>query len=209
MKEYFECAEKMVLLDIPYPHEAMLAEARALSDRYVVHRGQDAYGWEGLTLHGLGEDKTEPMSFYGYTDWREGVRHMGWTDVAKECPVTLDFLLNRFPSRQFGRVRFMKLRPGGYISRHSDSSVPVIENLNLVLNNPKGCVWQWADEPAFEMEPGKAYAMNIHYEHAFYNHSLEDRYHMIIERHDTTEEWKQLLARAGARGRYFEYDVLY
>lgn len=79
---------------------------------------------------------------------------------------------------------------------HSDSSRPVIENINLVLNNPQNCIWKWGDETEVFMEPGKAYAMNVHYQHSVYNNSNEDRYHMIVVRHDSTEEWKNLINRA-------------
>jgi hypothetical protein len=75
-----------------------------------------------------------------------------------------------------------------------------LENINLSLNNPNGCVWKWADDSSeVFMEPGNAYAMNISYHHAVYNNSNEDRYHMIITRHDSTPEWKRLIIEAAAK----------
>jgi len=107
----------------------------------------------------------------------------------------------------------MKLKPGGYIGSHSDSSKPIIENINLVLNNPKECMWRWEDdgEEVF-MEPGKAYGMNVHYNHSVHNRSTEDRYHMIVVRHDSTLEWKRLIdeaaKQAAATGEYVTFDYL-
>jgi len=38
--------------------------------------------------------------------------------------------------------------------------------------------------------------MNISYEHSVYNNSTEDRYHLIVARHDSTDEWKALMETA-------------
>jgi hypothetical protein len=57
------------------------------------------------------------------------------------------------------------------------------------------------------MEPGGIYAMNISYYHSIVNNSHEDRFHLIVARHDSTPQWKQLLDQAAVRqeetGRYF------
>jgi hypothetical protein len=46
------------------------------------------------------------------------------------------------------------------------------------------------------MIPGCAYAVNVHYMHSVYNNSNEDRYHIIVTRHDALPEWKQLVNKA-------------
>jgi hypothetical protein len=213
MKDYFICPAKSLVLDIPYPYEEMLEEAKRLSHRFVPHRPGQSSGWESLTLHGLGEDKTGSFEDYGYKHGGDAGKDMFWTKASEECPITTNFLLNNFPSNRFGRVRFMKLKPGGYIGSHSDSSKPIIENINLVLNNPKECMWRWEDdgEEVF-MEPGKAYGMNVHYNHSVHNRSTEDRYHMIVVRHDSTLEWKRLIdeaaKQAAATGEYVTFDYL-
>jgi hypothetical protein len=197
MKEYFICTAKHLVLDIKYPYQEMLEEAKRLSHRFVPHRSGLSEGWESLTLHGLGEDKTGSWEDYGYATGGDAAKDMFWTDAAKESPITYKFLTENFPSNKFGRIRFMKLKAGGYIGPHSDSSKPIIENINLVLNNPKECTWVWNDtkEEVF-MEPGLAYGMNVHYTHSIYNNSNEDRYHMIVVRHDSTDEWKSLITTA-------------
>ena len=62
------------------------------------------------------------------------------------------------------------------------------------------------------MEAGGIYAMNLHYHHAVINESDEDRMHMIIARHDATDEWKKLVEDAakeqGITGEYVVIDDL-
>jgi hypothetical protein len=202
MKEYFESNDKCLELDIPFPYEQMLKEAKALRHRFVEHRGGEARGWLSLTLHGHGEQKTGTWKEYGYKNSVEASKDLHWTDAAYKCPATLNFLKNHFPCEKFGRVRFMLLEAGGYIGMHTDSQsgTRLLENINLSLNNPEGCIWKWqdGDDDVF-MEPGNAYAMNISYHHAVYNNSNEDRYHMIIARHDSTPEWKSLISSAAEK----------
>jgi len=208
MKEYFKSDAKFLKLDIPFPYEEMLKEAKALRHRFIPHRDGESNGWESLTLHGLGEDKTGSWMDYGYTSGADAGKDMHWTPAADECHVTKKFFLNHFPSKKYGRVRFMLLRAGGHIGLHSDSSIPLVENINMVLSNPKECEWKWGDGEVFDMTPGSAYAVNIHYMHSVYNNSNEDRYHIIVARHDALPEWKQLVDKAvleqNETGQYIE-----
>lgn len=214
MKEYFETTAKFLKLNIPFPYEEMLKEAKALKDRYVAHRGDesDHKGWKSLTLYGLGDQLTETWEDYGYKSGGDAAKDFIWTQSAHDCPVTLDFLKNHFPSKKYGRVRFMLLEAGGFIGMHNDSKRPLAENINMPLNNPKDCIWHWGNGEQLFMEPGIAYAMNIHYEHAIYNNSNEDRYHLIIARHDATPEWKTLISEAaqlaGETGQFITLDAL-
>jgi hypothetical protein len=62
------------------------------------------------------------------------------------------------------------------------------------------------------MEPGGVYAMNLYYHHMLVNESKEDRMHMIIARHDSTDEWKELINQSalsrGIKGEYIVIDEL-
>jgi len=204
MKEYFETTAKYLILDIPVPYESMLNEAKALKDRYTSHRGSDKHqGWKSLALYGLDETKHENWSDYGYNSAAEAAKDFKWTSAAKDCPITMNFLLNIFPSKKYGRVRFMLLEAGGYIGMHNDSKSGIFltENINIPLSNPKECVWKWGDGSSdLFMQPGLPYAMNITYDHSVYNNSNEDRYHLIVARHDSTDEWKQLITDAANKG---------
>jgi hypothetical protein len=179
----------------------MLEEARALKHKYTAHRGNESKGWKSLALYGLDEHKHENWDHYGYATASDAAKDFRWTESAKQCPVTMDFLMNTFPSKKYGRVRFMLLESGGYIGMHSDSKSKtyLTENINIPLNNPKECIWHWGDDNStLFMEPGRPYAMNITYDHMITNNSDQDRYHLIIARHDATPEWKELIKKSAA-----------
>ena len=211
MKEYFETTARYLKLDIPIPYQEMFNEANALKNRFTPHRdgGHQHKGWKSLSLYGIDETMHESWEEYGYSSGAEAAKDFKWTAAAKECPVTMDFLLNTFPCKKYGRVRFMLLEAGGHIGMHTDCTKGYMtENTNIALNNPEGCVWKWGDGyEDFIMEPGGIYAMNISYYHSIVNNSNEDRIHLIVARHDTTPKWKQLLneatVRQGETGRYF------
>lgn len=213
-KEYFLSPVKHLRIDLKFNLEEIKKEAIRLKDRYFTHRdgGYEHQGWRSLVLHGLSENKTSHWKDYGYSTSIEAYQNMRWTDAAKECPKTMDFLLNHFPCQHFGRVRFMLLEAGGHIGTHVDSRAPILENTNISLTNPEGCIWNWGDGEKLFMDPGNAYVMNIHYPHGIVNDSKEDRYHLIIHRFDCTEEWKQLInkscAEQGISGEWIEHEVL-
>ena len=214
MKDYFVSTHKHLLLDFDFDYKTMLDEARNLKEHYVTHRpgSYDHKGWRSLVLHGLDEHKSGHWKDYGYTDIEQVVQEMHWTELSKQCPVTVDFVKNKFPSKLFGRVRFMLVEAGGYIAEHNDSRVPLLDNTNISLSNPENCVWQWGDGASLFMQPGQAYVMNIHYPHSVHNNSNEDRFHLIIHRLDCTDEWKELFDKAckeqNVTGEYHNHEVL-
>lgn len=215
MKEYFLSDGFYLELDLDFPYEAMLEEAKRLKEFYVPHRDNESIGWKSLTIHGHGETKTGTWQTYGYKNSVEASKDLHWTSVADECPITYKYLTEQFPSNRLGRVRFMLLEAGGHIGMHTDAEngTRVIENINLALNNPKDCVWKWQDfDEHLEMIEGHAYAMNLSYHHTVVNPSNEDRYHMIVTRHDATSEWKQLMDSASYRqnikGKYVTFNEL-
>ena len=60
-----------------------------------------------------------------------------------------------------------------------------------------GFEWRWQDgSPNLDMQPGHAYAMNIHYHHGLWNKSNEDRYFIIASRNDSLPEWKKIVIDA-------------
>jgi hypothetical protein len=214
MREYFQSDGRYLKLNIPLPYEDMCKEAFALIDKFTPHRsGEYSHkGWESLTIHGLGWDKHENYDAYGYKKGKDASKDMIWTEIADLCPITTKWLKDVFPCKRYGRVRFMLLRAGGFITLHNDSSIKLIENINVALNNPEGCKWTWEDGEELIMEPGGVYAMNLHYGHELINNSNQDRMHMIIARHDVQDGWKDLMAEAasnqGITGEYITIDEL-
>jgi hypothetical protein len=213
-KDYFVSDAKYVELDFDLNYRSMLEEARALKQHYITHRqgSYDHQGWRSLVLHGWDESQSGHWRDYGYENIEQVVKNLHWTGYADRCPITTDFIKNHFPSKLLGRVRFMLLEAGGHIGLHTDSSVPLLENTNISLSNPRECDWQWGDGETLFMQPGKTYVMNIHYPHSVFNRSNEDRYHLIVHRLDCTEAWKEKLNSACAlkniTGSYINHEVL-
>lgn len=198
-RKYLFSLAKYLKLDLPVPHAEMAQEAQNLRSKFILYRQNDGYdhkGWWSLPLHGLGADKPASWDAYGYANANEAARDLDWTEIAQHCPVTVNWLKNVFPSNAFGRVRFMLLEAGGYISPHTDTKISVPEPINIALTNPRQCEWRWGDGSTLDFPPGSAYAMNISYEHSVYNNSNEDRYHLIVHHHDSTPEWEKLMIQA-------------
>lgn len=198
-RQYLISNAKYLKLDLYVPFQEMAVEARALRDHFILYRENDEYahkGWWSLPIHGLGIDKPASWDAYGYASPNEAAKDLHWTEIADQCPVTVNWLKNIFPSKRYGRVRFMLLEAGGYISPHRDTVHSVPEPVNVALTNHKDCVWKWGDGTTLDFPPGTAYAMNISYEHSVYNNSDEDRYHLIVHHHDSTPEWKRMMEKA-------------
>jgi hypothetical protein len=212
-KHYYISDAKFLKLDIPVPYQAMLKEAQALKHRFTEHRNPEGKhsGWKSLALHGLGESLHENWNEYGYTSALDAAKDFKWTPAANECPTTMQFLRNIFPCKRYGRVRLMLLEAGGWIGPHNDTTHRLLENINISLSNPQSCMWNWGDGESLFMEPGGAYAMNISYEHSIVNNSTEDRYHLIVARHDSTDEWRTLIDQASAKasvtGKYVYHEI--
>lgn len=213
-KDYFVSEAKYLELDFQLDHQVMLEEAIALKEKFITHRqgSYDHNGWRSLVLHGWNHNQSGHWKDYGYDNIEQVAEQLHWTDYATQCPKTVDFVKNHFPSQRLGRVRFMLLEAGGHIGLHTDSSVPLLENTNISLSNPEGCLWRWGDGETLFMHPGKTYVMNIHYPHSVFNRSHEDRYHLIIHRLDSTEAWKAKVKEAcmtqNISGDYVNHEVL-
>lgn len=198
-REYLESTAKSMKLDITVPYEEMLSEAKRLRDFFIpYHQGSDYRheGWHSLPLHGLGDDKIKAWRAYGYLNGHDAAEAMDWTRWANYCPITIQWLQESFPSKKYGRVRFMLLEAGGFIAPHHDGNDSYLEAVNVSLNNPDGCAWYWKDGTTVDFTEGNVVAVNISYEHEIRNNSNEDRYHMIIHHYDSTPSWKNLMTQS-------------
>lgn len=186
-------------LKLPFdvPHEEMLAEARALRDFYVYHRSSGHHrGWRSLALHGLSSVHTQGHEQYGYQDARDAP--YGWTDISRFCPVSTRFFRDIFGYDRYERVRFMLLEPGGYILPHEDVSWRNLGPINLALNNPVGCDFVMRDWGLVPFAGGQANMLAVGYEHAVFNDSDEDRYHIIVHG-DMGDAWPSTITDSYAR----------
>jgi len=197
-REYLVSQSKYLKLDIVFPYEKMLAEAKILREYYINYRQDNNtnQGWHSLPIVGLSSTQPYAWNVYNYKDAREAAEHVSWTEISEKCPVTTAWLKNVYPSNSYGRVRFMLLEAGGYIDFHKDTEHSVLAAINIALSNPSECKWHWKDGESLAFNPGDAYAMNLSYEHSVKNESNEDRYHIIIHHYDFTESCKSLFLRS-------------
>jgi len=187
-------------LDITFPHEEMLQEAISLKHRFVKHRDEDQpggyrhKGWRSLCIHGIDAEKTNHYEQYGYKSNQE--TPYKWTDIVEQCPVTHKFFKDTFPYKQYFRVRFMLLEPGGYITPHRDQDFFKLSPINMALNHPDGCKMKMSGHKGVvPFKPGSAMLLDVGNEHAYINESTIDRYHIIVHG-IKTKKYEELVVRS-------------
>lgn len=178
-------------LRLPFwlPHEAMLAEARALRECFVPHRSlkEANSGWYSLCIHGLSSVHTGPHTRYGLD------ASYDWTDICRFCPETHAFFRDVFGYQQYFRVRFMLLAPGGFIVPHRDSAVDRLEAINIALNNPADCDFVMEDCGTVPFTDGTAMLLSLSRQHMVWNRSDEDRYHIIVHGTPDPTVWDRIV----------------
>ena len=106
----------------------------------------------------------------------------GWTDIAKFCPKTVEWMEQTVKYEKYTRVRFMAVLPGGWLGPHKDRErIKGVGATNIAINNPEGCALVMEDFGKLPFTPGKAFKINTGYRHAVWNRSEEPRIHMIFD----------------------------
>jgi hypothetical protein len=172
-----------LLIDAPF--KEMLAEAKAMNEHFVNHmeNSNDPWyddgqhqGWFSINLHNMDNHKTiKDEKVWTY------VHQRAWTEASKLCPVTTNYFKNVFPMKTYYRLRFMLLKPGGYVEPHSDSQTtnPSFA-VNISLNNPNGCFLVTEKGTVPFDDNGSVFLFNNYYEHSVINNSDENRFHIIL-----------------------------
>ena len=182
-------------LDVTVPANTMLEEAQSLKDSFVSHRTKDKLfgrlahrGWCSITLYGADSTTTTKTE-----------EPFDWTEASEHCPETVAWLKQNFDiSETTGRIRFMLLEAGGYILPHSDRDQRRLSEINIALNNPKGCVFRFLERGDIPFKTGEAYIIDTSNKHMVYNDSKYDRIHMIV--HNRIDD--DLLVRSYAKSYY-------
>lgn len=185
-----------LLIDAPYSE--MLKEARALDNLYVEHRGTDSTGWASLSIHGITSQHTDHYQVYPeYSQLDNNSVPYTWTEIADRCPVTTAYFKNTFPYDVYHRVRFMRLAPSGYIVPHSDSPDLGLRAVNISLNNPRHCDFVFENSGTVPFSnTGSTFMLANGYNHAVWNRSYQDRYHIIVHGYSTTGRFSDLLVES-------------
>jgi hypothetical protein len=175
------------IIDFDADFDEMLQEIRLLEETFFVkHRDKDKLnsyfheGWNAVTLHGIDPSKTEHFDRYGFKTQEDANYH--WTEVCEFLPTTTQFLKSLDYS-QYDRVRIMKLKAGGYIMPHTDGKGRIFGPFNIAINNPEGCKFAFKEDGLVPFKKGRGVFLDLGREHAVWNNSDEDRYHIIVHGH--------------------------
>ena len=165
-------------LNIEMPYKDMYNEAYNLLHDFYEHRayGEPNVGWKSLVIHGRGKHITLGDDQYDLTKLPD----YHWTEVCDKCPITTNFLKNDIPLNDFLRIRFMLLKPGGYIIPHSDDDCDRLQTFNLALNQPDDCITGIENYGIVPWQTGDFRMINITPVHAVWNKSNVPRIHIII-----------------------------
>jgi DNA-dependent RNA polymerase auxiliary subunit epsilon len=178
-------------IQTPIPFHEIYDEAARLLPFFVSHRA-NAYNWKSLCLWGLSHAHTGVPEDYGMIESDElENEYMDWTDMSKFCPTTTQWLKNDFGFRNFTRVRFMLLAPGGYIAPHNDHERRELVAINIALNMPEKCCFVVDKYGSIPIDPGDIFLFNNSYDHSLLNESSMPRIHMIIYGGRQSDWWKK------------------
>lgn len=194
-------------LDLEVPYREMHREAEALARqglfvphrRYDEHAGYRHLGWKSLCLHGLSAQQTENFDVYGHASHQTAPYR--YTEIAGDCPETVNFLKKVFPFKRYFRVRYMLLEPGGYIAPHQDQKTPGFFAINIALNHPEECYFGMVDKGVLPFSDGIAILPDLSHVHFVQNSSKVARIHLIIHGEAGTEisEYEKLIIRSAER----------
>ena len=172
-----------VQVNIPVPWRDIHLEARHLlyTDCFTPHRSDGSSGWLSLCIHGMSSVLANCAEDYNLPDEAEE-ELSDWTDIAKFCPITVEWMKDSMLYNEFSRVRFMCVLPGGWIEPHADTDkVPGLGATNVAINNPEGCELMMEQFGILPYTPGSVFKINTGYNHAVINNSNEPRFHMIFD----------------------------
>lgn len=170
-----------IICDIDF--DEIVKEMDLIDHFFVPHREKDQHksyrhqGWNALTLHGIDYDKTENYDRYGFAS--QEAAGYEWTTVCKLIPKTIDFIQS-LPFKNYGRIRIMRLSPGGYVMPHTDGNGRIFGPFNIALTNPKGCEFVFENRGVVPFEPGRGFLLDLGIKHCVVNDSQEYRYHIIV-----------------------------
>lgn len=184
-------------LQLEIPHKDMLLEALQCLPDFVPHRNDHNFGWDSVCLHGISPQHTEDFNRYGYKSREDAC--FSWTSIANRCPVTVKWLKDTFPHEEYHRVRFMLLKPGGYIMPHTDlQNKRQLAAINIALNQPTNCKMILEKYGPVPWMAGDVRRLDIGVKHAVYNASQENRIHLIIHGRpgNKYDHWKKLVVQS-------------
>lgn len=168
-----------VPINVPYKDILEESEKLLYTSCFTQHRPASS-GWWSLSIHGLSSVMTGTPEDYGFS--QDELEMSDWTDIAKYCPKTAQWMMDEVRYRKFARVRFMALLPGGWIEPHIDRRTPVgVGATNIAISQPDDCALVMEGMGKMPYTPGSAFKINTGLAHSVWNRSDEVRMHMIFD----------------------------
>jgi len=179
-----------VKLDIDIPYIEIYKEVMAIKDYFVVHRETEGDGsWKSLCLHGIDSHYTNDWQYYDEFKNKPEPEY-NWTSISKQCPLTTEFFKKTFPYKDYKRLRFMWIEPGGYILPHQDLQQRHLAPVNVSIYNPIGCEFRYKNWGTVPFTHGSAFLVDVGQPHAVWNRSNEPRIHIIAH---GSKDWNRFL----------------
>lgn len=164
-------------LDIVVPTDVICEEIKNIKHLLVSHRDDYAEhsGWESFCIHGRGYNFTREDAYY------KNAPDYHWTKEAQELmPETTNFFRHFWPGQTYQRLRVMRLKPGGYIAVHKDSTVSRLHPINIAITQPTSCCFVMEKYGKVPFVPGKSFWLDVSNRHVVFNDSDQDRWHIIV-----------------------------
>jgi len=180
-----------LLIDVPV--QLIAHEIQNIQHLMVPHRDDysEHQGWESFCIHGQAYNLTRESMHY------EPDKTYHWTNEAIEfMPGTVAYFQNQWPSAQYHRIRVMRLKPGGYISIHSDYSVPKLNPINVAITQPDHCNFVMEKYGCVPYQPGLAFWLDVSNRHTVFNNSNQDRWHLIVHQDFDNIDFQDLVAKS-------------
>jgi len=177
-----------ILMELP--HKEMLEEAQRLYPAFMQHRNTTSEGWGSLCIHGISSAHTHSFRYYGYA--KESNVPYGWTDICKLCPRTYEFFHDTFAFKEYKRLRFMSLAPGGYVLPHTDFPENRLSAINIALNQPADCDFVMEGDGTVPFREGDALFVSTFRPHIVWNRSKQPRFHIIVHGAADPAKWDKL-----------------
>ena len=189
MKTYSRDSDvEYVQMNWEVPVDVIEQEYLKVKDKLIVHRPEDGHkDWYAVTLYGISSDSTNSHWEYGLKAKKD------ITEVGRQCPQTMAWI-KTLPLARIDDVRFLVIKPGGYIAPHIDvEEQNWLEPINICITWPEGSKFTHNGKPV-PYAPGVSMVLNIHYEHDVKNDSDKERLHLLIHAKKKLEFWNDAIS---------------
>jgi hypothetical protein len=177
---------KWAEMNFEVPCADILEEYNKVKNYTLKHRPKDGHkDWYAVTLYGVSSKNTN-------SHWEYGLKaKKSITDVGCKCLKTIKWV-NSLPYDRIDDIRFLVIKPFGYIKEHIDVSDQYwLDPLNISVTYPEGSEF-YMDGDLVPYKPGVSMVLNIHYPHSVFNKSDKERLHLLVHGKKNKDFWNDV-----------------